>query len=167
MPSTSRISLSRGPCCLRRVLHHAVDQHAFAEAELLDHRAGHERIGPLADDSWSSGCGGSRSRWGAVPGRRSPARRRPVRRCPARFPDTEGDRPDRESGVVAGRRECGAGRYRHEVHRRCSTSARTATGTSRAASTTRTAFLPLSHISLPRTYVSYPGTTNGVKNCVE
>ena len=30
------------------VLHHAADQHAFAEAELLDHRAGHEGIGPLA-----------------------------------------------------------------------------------------------------------------------
>ncbi len=30
------------------LLHHAVDQHAFAQAELLDHRAGHEGIGPLA-----------------------------------------------------------------------------------------------------------------------
>ena len=29
-------------------LHHAADQHALAEAELLDHRAGHEGIGPLA-----------------------------------------------------------------------------------------------------------------------
>ena len=32
------------------VLHHAADQHAFAEAELLDHRAGHEGIGPLAGE---------------------------------------------------------------------------------------------------------------------
>ena len=30
-------------------LHHAVDQHPFAEAELFDHRAGHERIGPFAE----------------------------------------------------------------------------------------------------------------------
>ena len=31
-------------------LHHAGDEHALAEAELLDHRAGHEGIGPLAGE---------------------------------------------------------------------------------------------------------------------
>ena len=42
--------MSRGPLLLAAVLDHAVDQHAFAEAELLDHRAGHERIGSLAGE---------------------------------------------------------------------------------------------------------------------
>ena len=48
MPSTSRISLQPRALLLAMLLHHAVDQHAFAQAELLDHRAGHEGIGPLA-----------------------------------------------------------------------------------------------------------------------
>ena len=56
-------------------LDHAGDQHAFAEAELLDHRAGHERIGSLAGEVGRRGCGGSRSRWGAFRARRS---RRPA-----------------------------------------------------------------------------------------
>ena len=37
------------PLLLAAGLHHAIDQHAFAERELVDHAAGHERIGHLAD----------------------------------------------------------------------------------------------------------------------
>ena len=81
MPSTSMISLQPRALLLAVVLHHAADQHAFAEAELFDHRAGHEGIGALAIVIGRRDRGGSRSRWGAFRARPSRPSAANSRRC--------------------------------------------------------------------------------------